>query len=659
MTELAPAFAGSNQTQDYAVLVCEAIPEQFSKLEKNYGSNYQIFLGIPRNWDINAEDGDASNIATVYSSNGLSIDSYTVQHSNTGLRAGVLIDIGSSNGAVSQDSLTKKCLLVQFEHENLIAPKIADSSDGLKDADKFAKLTVVKNLTNVAIINDKLKFTDQILNRATKVQLSNLMVSEFDALGGSILPSGDGEYKSLAQRLASGAIEQVIDRPEQSIGFVSQEPSSTYLYGVKVTEPDPAAWNLFLGPDPMRPSKTLGTTDDIPFRDISCDIRLRRYSGSDIRVETLASGGAADDNFGLDEPKFGPIDGDNDLVDDHLGYSTRQVQTEASPRSIGVEEFPSSIKAVFFNDNNYPAALTDIVRYEIPSSSIATIASDTEIFTSLQDLPEESNISGTDLDQLLTVSIPEGSLSPGLPIRVHSLESSNEGSGDNITLFANREGGAVFKLRAIEGQRFFLQQGGNEEFDIDLPAKTFVAENVDLDARILSVSEVEQRVNPVNKGKMLVVFDKPETTGFDFADHYRKATINRRPITQLENGKYLAIVGARDVDFALRVDVNGEFLSKFLDIDVAARNGSKRKNLGRLKRIKVNSKDQMVIRLRKNRKFPKQSTVMLVNDQGSTLYPSFEFKQGRRKIKINNPPENIVAVQVSSGVGNSARIFSP
>lgn len=744
VTTLAPAFEGSNQTQNWNLIICETAAAGFAN--KN-----DFFFALPSGWDLNLENGAVAmktvtvpRIFSTISSNGVTLDAVAagdVQEKTSSLRAGVAIHIAAA-GAGTTTGNVRDCAGVMIPHENIIAPTSGSATSANIYLFNGSSTNTTSSVIPAAGTTDTtdLEFAPSILDYGVSLSLANGndLVNDFIRTG-STLPTGV-TTRNQEDRIAAGAIAQTGFTAPSSVTRYRGLADDIDLYGLVINEPDPAAWNLFDGPTIFKPTETLnGTTATsngsttkvivfcenngtpileqdatrlaaVPLTD-DIDVTSIGFSSNQLEiVVTKRSGALPDPNDvasrilvqGLELNNL--IAGDSDTVTNAAVDCTARIQRnlwfngaagagdngeifETIAAGESILQNGTTVKALpiwasngdysFFNGNNgwalsqglLPGVLEAFSNTDadtdngVPfyfstfsdgtvtvsgaavvngTTALKTISSTTEYGYTVEDLPSASSASG-DTDKLVTVTIAQNSLTPGLPVTLDSLTTTNDGPSNSVQGAADANGSVTLAIRAKVGQTIrvtapYLSGGTEAKLDIVVdedgqtitPAFTSTAITTELDGDDGFVKR---------GGDTLVVFTVTDanTIGFSFADVYEDAKINGESVFRFgTSNKYGAMPRPGAGSFILTVNVNGTEVTKTIDTttDYATITPTSFKSHGNVKlKDKRDGKGWFNFKPRR-RKFLESVRVFEVNGSGAVTEAAVTLRKRNRRARI-------------------------
>lgn len=741
ITDLAPAFAGSNQTQNWNLVICETAATGF-------GAGNDFFFALPTGWDLNLENGSsameaptAQRIFSTFNSNGIALRAIAagdVQEKTSALRAGVSIEIssvGTTTGAV------RDCAGVMIQHENIIAPSSGSATSAniyLFNGDSTNTTSTIIPLAGTTDTTD-LEFAPSILDYGVSLSLANGndLVNDFIRTGDT--SPTNGTTRDQDDRIAAGAIQQTGFSTPTSVTRYRGLTDDIALYGLVISEPDPAAWNLFDGPTIFKPTATLngstatsdGTTNKlIVFCENNGTAILEKYpDAGDLKAVPLTDDidvSAIDVTSGELQITFNTraaalpdpndvasrilvqglkldnlIAGDTDTVANAAVDCTARVQRSSKVETLGTNgtiletiaagesiiQNGTTVKALpiwssngddsFFNgtngwalslglqpgvlevfssvdadtDNGVPFYFSTFSDSALTVSGAAvvngttalkTISSTTEYGYTVEDLPSASSASG-DTDKLVTVTIAQNSLTPGLPVTLDSLTTTNDGPANKVRGAADANGAVTLSIRAKVGQTIRVTApylDGNTAATLDIvvdedgqeitPAFTSTAITTELDGDDGFVKR---------GGDTLVVFTVTDanTIGFSFADVYEDAKINGESVFRFgTSDKYGAMPRPGAGSFILTVNVNGTEVTKTIDTatDYSTITTTSFKSHGNVKlKDKRDGKGWFNFQPRR-RKFLESVRVFEVNGSGVVSEAAVTLRKRNRRARI-------------------------
>ncbi len=677
VTTLQPGFAGSNQTQNWNIVVCEKAASAFT-------NSSAFFFALPSGWNLNLENGTASTptisrIVSVASSNGVTAYASEVQEKSSTARAGVSVKV---SGTPSTSADNRDCFAINLQHENVIAPAASGASTTANlytwDNGSGAAANTTDGLIASSTGSTDLTFVPSVLDSAATVSLANGddIISTFTRTSPAAITDGN-LVRTQAQLISqNGAIQQT----EYGDGVATSRVrgllvNDLYAPDLVIGEASVGAWNLFDGPSTLSPANTLvnGTTLAANGVTLVCEsngvnalvangsstvlvtpltadvdllstanhsitdgvltIQLRNRGGSTLDPNFVAtrllvqglkltavtsstststasvqcfakpyrtvnnSGGT--DNGSLVETLASieatlvngttvvaaPIWAAHNGVDLNYGNglttgwvnSLASVQADAGSPDIYANEKADTTNGSSFAFETFSANATTIAAASVAngtagtSSALKTLHSTTEYAVTLATLPTAATVSG-DTDKLVTVTIAENSLTPGLPVRLVTSGSSNDGGSDSVVGNADSAGGVTLAVRAKSGQTLSLTApyiANGSTLSITATARTITPAFTS--AAI--TSELDGTDDFVKRGsKALLVFtiDSTHTVGFSFADVVEDAKVNGAEVVRFgTTNKYATLVRPGAGAFTLAVTVDGTALTKAITLTTA------------------------------------------------------------------------------------------
>ncbi len=676
-TDIQPAFTGSNQTQNWNVVVCETAAAGFT-------TGQDFFIALPSGWDLNLENGgtafastDIPKVFTTSTSNGLTLVAAAAadaQEKSSTLRAGVAVHI-NDNGTDTV-AANRSCFSVNLQHENIIAPA-ASSTAATINVYTFNGTTTsatdgIVPLAGTTTTTD-LPFAASILDSAVTVGLANgtNLVSSSLRTGATLAVSTEAQTQ--AELIADGAIQQTQLGTQSSVLRYRSQLGDSKIPGLVITESHVGAWNLVNGPSAVRPASTLpnngatlvyaanadtlagngsylvvtcesngatahldnGTLAVIPLgTDLDVDIsettvnsdgqlivNIGRRTGSLVDPNTVASKllvtGLTFVNglTGTTTASAGTVEcrgqarrqsfvAGSVLANGHLLETLAGAEATTNGGTAGTAKFVALYTSnggdtVFpkwsrsqgvtggseaaLNANgagtivgnaNYFSTFTGTT---IGSASVlnATTAlkslkTATQYGVAVASLPSASSVSG-DTDKLVTITIAENSLSPGLPVTA-TVATAGDGTADSVTGLAGSNGSVKLAVRARAGATINLTSpsinttNGNGALAITATAATITPSFTST----AITSEFDGADGFVKRGSQaLLVFtvNSTNTIGFTFSDEVANADVNGAEVIRFgTTDKYAALVRPGAGAFTLTVDVDGTSVTKAITI---------------------------------------------------------------------------------------------
>lgn len=293
----------------------------------------------------------------------------------------------------------------------------------------------------------------------------------------------------------------------------------------------------------------------------------------------------------------------------------------------------------------YNTAATTIASASKASSGLSTISSSTLLSIDVADLPDAISASG-DLDKLVTVTIPAGVISPGIPLSLSSQVATSDGSLNITKLASDDDGAATLKLRAGLSQTIKLT--GPSLLTASAAEYSFVVSECldgDCQAAPTFVGTVTASLDAddgyVDSGKILLLFEVEDndTAFFDFSDYVANATVNNEKVLSLSGSDTLfgALVPANASFYRLKVNVDGTVLSTDIDVNSFASASGKSHRKVKLKDMRNSSKasKQGKIFFRPRRgKIPSDATVLTITNNGTVASTAATLNRRRKKAYI-------------------------
>ncbi len=688
-TDIQPAFTGSNQTQNWNVVVCETAAAGFT-------NGQDFFIALPSGWDLNLENGGATSLAadipkifTTAVSNGITLASAVAsdaQEKSSTLRAGVAVHI-SDNGTQAANASNRDCFSVNLQHENIIAPAASSTAAtiGVYTFTNGASAdNAVSTVGNIALAGTTsttdLPFAPSILDSSVTVSIANGndLTSSFLRTGAAKATGTDDlTSQTQAENIADGAIQQTQLGTQSSVLRYRASTSDSKIPGLVLTESHAGAWNLLNGETDIRPAKTLPGNGGVAFTanadtladdgswivlncesngaslhlvangtpvvtplgsDLDIDvsdtavtsggqllINIGKRTGSLVDPNTVASrlvvtglafnGGL----IGTATPSAGTIecraharresflgtDNGNGALFEALADAeavTSTADTTAGNKFLALYTANGDVdntvyykwaesqgvagSQIAFNSNGsnanngnsayfsaYTGTTIGSASVLNATTALKTLKTATQYGVTVASLPSASTVSG-DADKLVTITIAENSLTPGLPVEaVGSITS--DGAADTVTALASANGSVKLALRSKAGSTITLTAptlnttNGNGTLAITATAATITPSFTST----AITSELDGADGFVQRGsKALLVFTvtTANTIGFTFSDEVANANINGAEVVRFgTTDKYAALVSPGAGAFTLTVDVDGTEVTKALTIGTA------------------------------------------------------------------------------------------
>ncbi len=263
VTALQPAFTGSNQTQNWNVVVCETTAAGFVN-----GADF--FVALPSGWDLNLENGAAAvatpgKVFTTAVSNGVTLATSVagdLQEKTSALRAGIAVHISDvdDNGATTSNN-NRDCFAINIQHENVIAPS-ASSTAATANVYTYNGTTTLATdgiIAAAGTTTTDITFASSILANSATVALANGndLISSFVRTGST--EANSTETPTQSESIADGAIQQTqlgSTAPTSVLRYRTQTGNSK-IPGLVISESNAGAWNLLNGHSVLRPASTL------------------------------------------------------------------------------------------------------------------------------------------------------------------------------------------------------------------------------------------------------------------------------------------------------------------------------------------------------------------------------------------------------------------
>ncbi len=207
------------------------------------------------------------------------------------------------------------------------------------------------------------------------------------------------------------------------------------------------------------------------------------------------------------------------------------------------------------------------------TTALKTVKTATQYGVTVASLPSASTASG-DADKLVTITIAENSLTPGLPVTATGVTTS-DGPADTVTAVADSSGSVKLSLRSKAGSAITLTAptlnttSGNGTLAITATAATITPSFTST----AITTELDGADGYVKRGSnALLEFTETtaNTIGFTISNQLANADINGAEVVRFgTTNKYAALVKPGAGSYTLTVDVSGTSVTKAITVPTA------------------------------------------------------------------------------------------